>query len=196
MRTRDIGKEQLVKEKAIEMIVRDGLESFSVNKLAKACNISVATLYIYYKDKDDLIIKIGIEEVHRMSARMAKGLDPEASFAVGLKQQWKNRVKQMTENPTPQLFFEQLRNSSYQGKIIGSFEDAFKDTLGRFLKNVIARGEIDAMPFEVYWSVAFAPLYTLIRFDKEGKSLAGRPFKMTNKMMWQTFELVLKAFKK
>ena len=55
MRTRDTDKEKLVIEKAIEQIVQDGFQGFSMNKLAKACNISVATLYIYYQDKDDLI---------------------------------------------------------------------------------------------------------------------------------------------
>ncbi len=60
MRTRNTDKEQLVKQKAIEMIVKDGFQGFSMNRLAMACDISVATLYIYYKDKDDLIKKIGL----------------------------------------------------------------------------------------------------------------------------------------
>ena len=55
MRTRNIDKQELVKKKAIEMLVDIGFEGFSMNKLAQACDISVATLYIYYKDKDDLI---------------------------------------------------------------------------------------------------------------------------------------------
>ena len=61
MRTRNQDKEQLVKEEALKMLVNEGLEGFSVNKLAKRCGISVATLYIYYKDKDDLILKIAKE---------------------------------------------------------------------------------------------------------------------------------------
>ena len=61
MRTRDTDKEKLVIEKAIELIVSDGFEGFSMNKLARLCKISVATLYIYYQHKDDLIKKIGIE---------------------------------------------------------------------------------------------------------------------------------------
>jgi TetR/AcrR family transcriptional repressor of multidrug resistance operon len=67
MRTRNIDKQQLVKQKAIELLVKDGFEGFSINKLAKACGISVATLYIYYKDRDDLILRIGIEEAERFT---------------------------------------------------------------------------------------------------------------------------------
>ncbi|MBS1690201.1 MAG: TetR/AcrR family transcriptional regulator, partial [Bacteroidetes bacterium] len=83
MRTRDIVKEELVRQKTVELVVKEGLDNFSVNKLAKACGISVATLYIYYKDKDDLIVKVAIEEAKKSSERMLKGLDPEASFAEG-----------------------------------------------------------------------------------------------------------------
>ena len=50
MRTRDENKEQLVRQKALELIVNQGLEGFSMQKLAKAAAVSPATLYIYYKD--------------------------------------------------------------------------------------------------------------------------------------------------
>ena len=52
MRTRDVNKEVIVKQKAIEMLVSQGVEGFGMNRLAKECGISVATLYIYYSDKD------------------------------------------------------------------------------------------------------------------------------------------------
>ena len=108
MRTRNEDKVQLVKQKAMEMAVKDGLEGFSVNKLAKACGISVATLYIYYKDKDDLLTRIAIEEGKRMTDITLKNFDPELPFAEGLKMQWKNRAKYMMENPGSMRFFEQL----------------------------------------------------------------------------------------
>ena len=196
MRIRNTDKVQLVKQKAIELIVKHGLEGFSMNKLAKACNISVATLYIYYKDRDDLILKIAIEEGALMGDAMIKDFDPEMLFEQGLRKQWENRYNYMVANPIMTLFFEQLRSSSYQQIFLSSFLKDFKLVMGKFMDNVIARGEIDVMPFEVYWSVAFAPLYNLIRFENEGQSMAGKPFKMTDEILWKTFDLVVKALKK
>jgi len=63
MRTRDPNKEELVKQKAIEMLVKYGIEGFGMNRLAKESGVSVATLYIYYSDKEDLIKKIGQKSV-------------------------------------------------------------------------------------------------------------------------------------
>ena len=145
MRTRNIDKVELVKQKAIELIVKNGLEGFSMNKLARACNVSVATLYIYYKDRDDLIIKIAVEEGRLMGDAMIKDFDPELPFEQGLRKQWENRYNYMVANPILGLFFDQLRTSSYQQQFLSSFLKGFQVVVGKFMHNVIERGEIEPM---------------------------------------------------
>lgn len=196
MRTRDNNKVELVKKTAIELMVKDGLEGFSMNKLARACNISVATLYIYYKDRDDLIVNIAVDEGMKMSEAMTKDFDPDMPFEQGLRIQWRNRYQYVKENPVMNAFFEQLRNSSYQEKFLESFLSDFKVAMSAFMQNAIGRGEVEQMPFEAYWSIAYGPLYSLIRFDQEGQSMGGRSFKMTDEILWKTFDLVVKALKK
>jgi AcrR family transcriptional regulator len=195
MRSRDLDKELLVRQKAIESIVNDGLEVFSMNKLARACKVSVATLYIYYKDRDDLILSIAIDEGKRMGEAMLKEFDTNASFEAGLRLQWKNRCDYMLVNPLVSIFFEQLRSSSYQAKFLESFKAIFHGPIRQFMENAVKNGEIQKMPLEVYWSVAFAPLYALMRFHTEGQSVGGVPFEISEKVLWATFDLVIKAFK-
>lgn len=196
MRTRNTDKENLVKQMAMDLVVKKGIDGFSMNKLAKACNISVATLYIYYKDKDDLITKIAEEEVHHASREILQDFNPKDSFEEGLKQQWKNRLKRMLENPTSEFFLDQLRSSSYNEKIFPIFLSYFKPVMREFMTNAIERGEIDAHPISVYWSIAFAPLYNLVRFHRGGNSFGGQEFVLTDEIVWQTFALVVKALKK
>ena len=196
MRPRNQEKQDLVKKKTIEFLVEKGLEGFSANQVAKACNISMATLYIYYKDRDDMIIKIASEEVEKMHAAVLEGFDPESLFEDGLMVQWKNRYRYLIENPIMTLFFEQLRSSSYQDQIYSGFRDDFGNAVRQFMKNAILRGEIEKMPLEMYWSVAIAPLQALIRAHYEGKRSGGDPFILTEEIVWQTFSLVLKGLKK
>ncbi|WP_379084900.1 TetR/AcrR family transcriptional regulator [Pedobacter sp. UC225_65] len=195
MRVRDEDKVKLVKQKALESIVKEGFEGFSMNKLAKACGISVATLYIYYKDKDDLIISIAKEEGDRMANTLIQNFDPSFSFEEGMRIQWKNRYTYMVENPLANSFFEQLRTSTYQSRFLEDFMKKFKTVISEFMHGVVARGEMKPMPLEVFWSVAYAPLYSLVRFDREGQSIRGKPFKMTDQVLWQTFDLVIKGLK-
>ena len=195
MRLRDTKKEQLVKSKAIELIVKEGLEGFSMNKLAKACKISVNTLYIYYQDRDDLIITIACEEGKRMSEAMLDRFDPNASFEEGLRMQWRIRFDYLKDKPLLKSFFDQLQSSTYREKIAGSLT-GLTDAVRLFMQNAIARGEIVDLPAEVYWSVALAPLYSLMSFHHKQQGLNGHVFEMNEKILWTTFDLVVKSLKK
>lgn len=196
MRKRDIEKENLVKQKAIELIGKGGFENFSVNKLAKACNVSVATLYIYYQDKEDLIAQLVIEQGQKTGNAMLKDFDPDSPFEVGLRKQWENRYRYMIANPGNSLFFEQLKSSAHYDKFLSAFMENTYKPFAKFNHNIIARGEIRPMTLEVYWSVAFAPLFALIKLNNEGRGLNGKPFTVTDEMLWEAFDLVVKGLRK
>ena len=67
MRTRDEVKEGAIRQKALEMAVKEGFDGLSMQKLAKAAGVSPATIYIYFKDRDDLILQLWLEEVEKMA---------------------------------------------------------------------------------------------------------------------------------
>ncbi|TWF41315.1 TetR family transcriptional regulator [Chitinophaga polysaccharea] len=196
MRYRDENKMQAIRDCAIEMVAKNGLENFGINRLAKAAGVSPATIYIYYKDKEDLLTSISIEEGVKMTRATLKGFDPNASFREGLWVQWKNRAAFSLDNLQAAEFFEQLRNSTYKDKMREAISMEFRKSMGSFVENAVKRGEINEMPLEVYWSVAFAPLYALIRFHNEGQSLDGRKFKFSESIMKQTFDCVVKGLSK
>ena len=194
MRTRDADKEKLVKEKAIEQIVQDGFQGFSMNKLAKACNVSVATLYIYYKDKDDLIINVGMEIGEKFFSAAIKDFSADMSFRDGLWKQWQNRSSFALNNPKEVACFEAIKHSPHADEIMKSgLLHKFKELLDAFSKNAIRNNELVELPLDVFWSIAYGPLYTLLNFHREGKSLGGRPFKLTDEIMKQAFDSVIKA---
>jgi TetR/AcrR family transcriptional repressor of multidrug resistance operon len=193
MRTRNAEKEELVRREAIEMLVRDGFQGFSMNKLAQVCGISVATLYIYYRDKNDLIKKIGARIGKQFMVKTLQGFDPEMSFAEGLKKQWENRAAFAIKYPREVACYEIIRHSKHGDDIVEESLKGFKKTMGDFTHNAIKNKELVSVPVEVFWSIAYGPLYTLLRFHEEGKSIGGRPFKFSKKIMEETFLLVLKS---
>ncbi|HEX6430849.1 MAG TPA: TetR/AcrR family transcriptional regulator, partial [Niastella sp.] len=71
----------------------------------------------------------------------------------------------------------------------------FGEVLGKFMHNAINRGEVSPLPFEVYWSIAFAPLYQLIKFHNQGESPGNDVFAISDEIVNQTLQLVLKALK-
>ena len=195
MRTRDENKERIIREKALKMMVKEGLDGFSMQKLAKAADVSPATIYIYFKDKEDLVAQLCRDAGKKMMDITFKNFDPSMSFSEGLRVQWVNRAKYCMKYPDQMHFLEQLRHSPYSEKLTEMMGENFKKVMGDFVTNAIKKKELVKVPVEVYWSIAFAPLYNLVKFHMTGKSIGGRKFILSDKIMKETFELVLKALK-
>jgi TetR/AcrR family transcriptional repressor of multidrug resistance operon len=193
MRTRDTNKEEIVKQKAIEMIVAQGIEGFGMNRLAKECGVSVATLYIYYSDKEDLIRKIGIEIGQNFFEKMFDGFATNMSFREGLRNQWENRIYFNLNFPLQTTCFELLRHSTHGDAILQEVTGKYKQMMTEFMVLAIERKELISVPYEVFWSIAYGSLYSLLEFHRDGKSMSGKSFVLNEKIKNEAFNLVLKA---
>lgn len=181
---------------AMELVVRDGIQGFSMAKLAKESGLSVGTLYVYYKDKDELIKTLGKDIGIKFFTTISKGFSPEMSFKDGLWKQWENRIAFARENPLEVACFEQMRHSPYADEILQSEAlMEFKSLMGRFFERAVTHKELEALPLDVFWSIAYGPLYNLLSFHREGKSMGGRKFVLTDQMIQQAFKAVIKALK-
>lgn len=195
MRARDENKEIAIRQKAVEMIVKEGLDGLSMQKLAKAAGVSPATIYIYYKDREDLIIQLALYASEKLTCTSLENFDAEMSFEEGMKVQWRNRARFFTENPTEMLFVEQIKHSQHYEKFVEANKGHFREVMTRFTRKAIQNKELIELPFEAYWSIAFGPLYQLIKFHSEGHSYGNRQFQLSDELMMQTLHLVLKALK-
>ena len=196
VRSRDPEKERIIRENALKMFFKDGFAGFSMQKLARASNVSPATLYIYFKDKDDLILSLYKEEMQKMSELTLRGFDPGMKFADGLKVQWKNRAQYYLENPMQSYFLEQIRYTPFHEQAARLADPVFLHAMHTFLDNAVKRKELVKLPLEVYWSVAYAPLYQLLKYHINGHAFPGKPrFQLSDAVMKRTLEIVLKALK-
>jgi TetR/AcrR family transcriptional regulator, multidrug resistance operon repressor len=197
MRTRDENKEVAIREKALQMAVEEGFDGLSMQKLAQAAGVSPATIYIYFKDRGDLIVQLWLREMKKMVDNTLQGFDPSMGFEEGLKIQWMNRARYCMENPTSMHFMEQIKFSPYYDICLKKMDTTFLKAMGDFVHNAIQRKELVKLPIEVYWSVAFAPLYQLVKMHMSGRGLKGgsEKFVLNDKIINQTLKLVLKALK-
>jgi AcrR family transcriptional regulator len=195
MRIRDESKVESILDKAMSMVVREGFDGLSMQKLAKAASVSPATIYIYFKDRDDLLLHLYRREREKFFAFLFHDFDPEMDFATGLTIQWKNRAKYVIDNSDEAHFMEHFAFTPLYARCRNEKNPVFKQGMKRFLEKAIANKELVDMSMEVYWSVAFAPLYKLVGFHKSGFNMAGDPFVLTDEMLLQTLALVLKALK-
>jgi len=198
MRPRDPKKEKAIRRKALELIVRSGLDGFSMQNLARAARVSPATLYIYFEDRDDLLFQVYREQAGLMTAEVLRDFNPDGPFADGLRVQWKNRARHALSHPLEARFLEQVRHSPYFNPFQARLPQEFREMMRRFATNAIARKEMRPMPPEIFWSLVYAPLYQLIRFSQEEGGFfralhGGGKFELTDAILENTLQGVLRA---
>ena len=89
---------------------------------------------------------------------------------------------------------EQVKHSPLVDRSV--MDQTFIQTMSKFAHNAIERKELIPLPFEIYWSIAFAPMYQLLKFHISKSSMPGRPpFDFDEEKIDLTLQLVLKALK-
>ena len=193
--TRDAEKEKIIKSRAIEIIVKEGFDGLSMHKLAKSAGVSPATIYIYFKDRDDLIVQIGTEQEQLVFEATLEGFDPEMSFEEGMRVQWKNRARYFMDNPYQLYFLEQMKHSPYYKQFDEEQRNAFSAVMTRFVHKAIENKELAQLPIEVFWSLAFAPLYQLVKYHINGRGVKRQPFALDDQSLEIALSTVLKGLK-
>jgi AcrR family transcriptional regulator len=196
VRRKDLKKEKLLREKAMAMIVAHGFDGLSLHKLARATGLSVATVYIYFKDREDLILKTYEEVSSRMFEATLAGFDHDMDFEKGLRVQWTNRARYFLKHPLEMHFMEQIKFSPLHERAATVTGGKYRESMRAFVRHAIERKQLVAVPVEIYWSIAFAPLYQLVKFHIHGKNMSGTgKFVLSEAALETTLRLVLKSLK-
>lgn len=192
MRTKDENKELAVREMALKMIVEQGFKGFSMQKLAKEANVSPATIYIYYKDRSDLLNKLYQEVMGRTNAAALQGFSADMAFEDGLKLLWLNRFRYYAKHPDDFYFIMQFINSPLIAGL-DEEDDGYGKLMQAFYKNAVRNKEVAKLPLEIYWTIAYAPLYQLIKFHLQKSKHPAPNITMTETKLLAALKLVLKA---
>ncbi|UOE48893.1 TetR/AcrR family transcriptional regulator [Mucilaginibacter sp. SMC90] len=198
MRPKNLDKEQAIRTIALDIIANEGLENLSMQKLAKAANVSPRTIYIKYEDKDDLLIKLFITEVlGAYEVAILNDFNEEMDFETGVKKLWNNGFHYLKNNRTHFVLIlygksSPLLNKAYQKQNIR--QGQFFALIHRFMEAKVKEGVIRDLPFDVQRALLFSPLLDLVNeyFDH-----ADRPVQIiTDEMVDTCCDAVIKGMMK
>lgn len=163
MRTRDQSKYDAIMRASIQLINTLGFDGISISKIAKKAKISPATIYIYFKNKDDLFSKLYIDIRKKMSRGALQGLQDEMTIEQTFKSIWYNSFTYNLNHPEYLVFREQFEQTSMMKNIK---ENEFESY--RYVRNLLQRGIdeniIKNHPLPILTAFAFIPLITLLKF--------------------------------
>lgn len=78
--TRRARRLQSIKDAALELVVEDGLEGFSVHKLADRVDLTAGALYRYFESRDEMLIAVQAEVLAVFDRYLEMVLDGCANF--------------------------------------------------------------------------------------------------------------------
>ncbi|AFZ57490.1 TetR/AcrR family transcriptional regulator [Anabaena cylindrica FACHB-243] len=163
MRHKDDKKNQAICDAAIELITANGFADTSMSKIAKTANVSPATIYVYFENKENLLNRIYLLVKQEMSAEMLKGVNQNLSVEKAFKMIWNNYYQYAIKNPVRFAFTEQFANSPMVDRIC-------KDEGLSYFKPLIDlfnRGKEEKVfkdiSLEIFTAFTFVPLTGLIK---------------------------------
>ena len=80
------------------LLFEKGLNATSMNQIAKQAEIGVATIYFYYKSKEDLFAAIQVEGLNLLYSKLEKACGKETDSAIKLKRASQVYLKFSREN--------------------------------------------------------------------------------------------------
>lgn len=97
----------------VKLVNEIGFVSSSVSKIAKEAGVSPATIYIYYKNKEDLLVSTYVDIKKNVSTAVMKEFDSSLPIRDIFRNVWFNLFDYISRHTDEFQFKEQFANSPY-----------------------------------------------------------------------------------
>ena len=167
MRTRDQVKYDAIVRASIQLVNKLGFDGISISKIAKKAKVSPATIYIYFKNKEDLFTKLYIDIRKKTHQGLLQGLQDEMTVEQRFKAIWYNSFTFNLNHPEYLGFREQFEQTTMMKNIKAHEFESYQ-----FVRTLLQRGidekVIKNLPLPFLTAFAFIPVITLLKYHFSG----------------------------
>ena len=113
MRTKDEQKKEALFKATVKLVNEIGFASSSVSKIAKEAKVSPSTIYVFFKNKEDLLASTFIELKYKLSKALLENFDETLPLRDIIKNAWLSVFYYISNNLEIYDYLEQFANSPY-----------------------------------------------------------------------------------
>ncbi len=161
MRVKDEIKMDALFNATVKLVNEIGFASSSVSKIAKEAGISPATIYIYYKNKEDLLVSTYMDIKKDFVGALLQDFDESLPIRDVLQKIWVNMFRHIEERQADFQFTEQFSNSPYTDLVDSEEVDKLLLPIVQVVQKGIEQKIIKNVSFDVITAFGFYPIYTL-----------------------------------
>ena len=161
MRTKDDEKEAALFEATVKLVNEIGFASSSVSKIAREASVSPATIYVYYKNKEDLLVSTYIDIKLDLSKALLRDFNENLPIRDILRNVWFNMFEYISNNLEYYKFVEQFSNSPYSTLIDRQAVEKYFIPIVKVLQTGIDQKIIKNVHFDILTAFMYVPITVL-----------------------------------
>ena len=106
-------KKEAIYRASVKLLHENGFYSTPMSMIAKEANVAAGTIYIYYKNKEDLLNSLYLEIKKKFSASLLEGVSDSMPVKDAFEKVWRNCVNFELKHIEEYSVMEQFRNSPF-----------------------------------------------------------------------------------
>ncbi|MGD9289863.1 MAG: TetR/AcrR family transcriptional regulator [Desulfobacterales bacterium] len=158
MRTRDDEKEAALFEATVKLVNEIGFASSSVSKIAKEAGVSPATIYVYHKNKEDLLVSTYINIKLDISKFLLRNFNNQLPIRDILRSVWFDMFEYISKNLEYFKFAEQFSNSPYRSLVNKQEVEQYFEPISKVLQTGIEQKIIKNVNFDILTAFMYHPI--------------------------------------
>lgn len=137
-----IEKKELILKASSEIFSKTGFSAATIRQIASAAGVAIGTIYIYFKNKDDILLELfnRHNEEHNALFDKMSSLKPEKAINFFCKDRFKNLSK--LNNLISVFMFEVTRDKKLRGMIHKNIFEKINEQMKTFFKTAIEKKAI------------------------------------------------------
>jgi len=153
-------KKSAIFDATIRLITENGFDSTPMSLIAKTSGVAAGTIYLYFKNKEDLINQLYLELKERLTAAVVKDYNSNLPIRIAVELLWNNYMNYFLDNPVEYRFFEQFSNSPLINKYT-------KETGCRIfspITDVLRRGKAEKVIKDIPTEIIFSQVFQTVKY--------------------------------
>ncbi|THB75648.1 MAG: TetR/AcrR family transcriptional regulator [Desulfobacteraceae bacterium] len=161
MRTKDENKKEALFRATIKLVNEIGFASSSVSKIAKEANVSPSTLYVFFDNKEDLLVSTYVEIKTQLAHALLENFDDTLPIRDIIRNGWYSVFNYVSEHPDEAAYMEQFSNSPYSELVDKAVVEREFVPFGNVMVKGIEQKIIKDVDISILAAFIFNPLFRL-----------------------------------
>ena len=166
MRIKDDEKVNRIYQAAIKVVNSDGFQGSSMSKIANEANVSAATIYLYFENKDDMIKKLFIDLKSKMGHSYFTENSNLSPSKGTFRTIWLNHYQYIMENQEEYDFLENFSNCPLIERVEKEFKLDYCPTFENLFDKSKSIGLIQNLNNDLLFSLLFSPINYMVKKSK------------------------------